>query len=97
MPIPAPVHTPVPPHQRLLLALGSTAQDGQALVAALRSADPTSAITVQAADCIRLVQEVAYAAPQQVIAYLPRGAAALLLAMAAWKGAAALPRLRGDA
>lgn len=85
MPLPTPVHTAVPA-PRLLLALGSTAQDAKALVAALRSADPASAVTVQAADCIRLVQEVADAAPQQVIAYLPRGAAALLLAMAAWQG-----------
>lgn len=70
----------------MLLALGSTPQDAQALAAALRSAHPGSAITVQAAACLRLVQEVANAAPQQVIAYLPRGAADLLAALAVWQG-----------
>ncbi len=78
-----------------LLAVGSTLQDAQALVAALqlaREAGATSGLgghisaTVQAADCITLVQQVANAAPQQVIAYLPRGVADLLPALAAWQG-----------
>ncbi len=87
-------HTSDPP----LLATGSTAQDAEVLVAALhaaleagagsdgQAARPARVVTVHAADCLTLVQQVAHAAPQQVIAYLPRGMADLLRALAAWQG-----------
>ena len=43
-------------------------------------------LALRAADCLTLVQGLADAAPHQVIAYLPRGVAELLLALAPWQG-----------
>ena len=83
-PMPPDTHSPTP----VLLAIGSTLQDAQALVAALRASGfgGVGSAAVQATACLTLVQQVADAAPQQVIAYLPRGVADLLPALTAWQG-----------
>lgn len=91
------LHTPVLAPGLRLLALGCTLHDTQALAAMLQAAVAAGAdedhlgagpdgLIMEAEDCLTLVQQLTDAAPQQVIACMPQGAANLLLALALWQG-----------